>query len=62
LHHIGTLARCLLLVESGKEADLLAERGDALVDIRCLNDVALVMRAGKVVCPASAADLLDNSL
>jgi hypothetical protein len=40
----------------------LAVRGDPLVDIRCLNDVALVMRAGKVVCPASAADWLDNSL
>jgi imidazolonepropionase-like amidohydrolase len=39
-------------VEVGKEADLIAVRGDPLTDIRCLNDIAMVMRAGKIVRPS----------
>jgi imidazolonepropionase-like amidohydrolase len=36
-------------IEVGKEADLVAVRGDPLADIRCLNDVVLVVRAGQIV-------------
>ncbi|HEY2596698.1 MAG TPA: amidohydrolase family protein [Chloroflexota bacterium] len=36
-------------IEVGKEADLVACRGNPLTDIRCLNDVVMVVRAGKVV-------------
>jgi imidazolonepropionase-like amidohydrolase len=38
-------------IETGKEADLVAVRGDPLRDIRCLNEVEMVMRAGQVVTP-----------
>jgi imidazolonepropionase-like amidohydrolase len=40
-------------VQVGKEADLVAVRGDPLVDIRCLNDVVMVVRAGQVVLARS---------
>jgi imidazolonepropionase-like amidohydrolase len=40
-------------IEVGKEADLVAVRGDPLADIRCLNDVVLVVRAGQIVKDAS---------
>jgi imidazolonepropionase-like amidohydrolase len=43
---IGTLVGT---IEAGKEADLLVVRGDPSVDIRCMNDVALVVRAGQIV-------------
>jgi len=36
-------------IEVGKEADLVAVRGDPLGDIRCLNDVVAVVRAGQIV-------------
>jgi imidazolonepropionase-like amidohydrolase len=35
-------------VEVGKEADLVAVRGDPLRDIRCLNQVVMVVRAGQI--------------
>ncbi len=36
-------------VEVGKEADLVACRGNPLDDIRCLNEVVMVVRAGQIV-------------
>jgi imidazolonepropionase-like amidohydrolase len=36
-------------VEVDKEADLVAVRGDPLVNMRCLNDVVMVMRSGQIV-------------
>jgi imidazolonepropionase-like amidohydrolase len=35
-------------LEVGKVADLIAVRGDPLADLACLEDVHLVMKAGKV--------------
>jgi imidazolonepropionase-like amidohydrolase len=40
-------------VESGKEADLIAVRGNPLEDIRSLASTALVMKAGTVIPPSS---------
>jgi imidazolonepropionase-like amidohydrolase len=40
-------------VERGKEADLIAVRGNPLEDIRSLASTALVMKAGKVIPPSS---------
>jgi imidazolonepropionase-like amidohydrolase len=40
------LGKLVGTLEVGKEADLVAVRGDPLVDIRCLNDVVKVVRAG----------------
>jgi imidazolonepropionase-like amidohydrolase len=45
------LGKLVGTVEVGKEADLVAVRGDPLLNIRCLNDVAMVMRSGEVVGP-----------
>ena len=42
-------------VEVGKEADLVAVRGDPLADIRCLNEVVMVVRAGEIVKDARGA-------
>jgi imidazolonepropionase-like amidohydrolase len=39
--HLGTL-------EVGKVADLIAVRGDPIADLACLQEVHLVMKAGKV--------------
>ena len=36
-------------IEVGKEADLVAVRGDPLADIRCLSEVVMVVRAGEIV-------------
>ncbi|MCW4041422.1 MAG: amidohydrolase family protein [Candidatus Bathyarchaeota archaeon] len=40
-------------VERGKEADLIAVRGNPLEDIRSLASTALVMKGGKVIPPSS---------
>ena len=40
-------------VESVKEADLIAVRGNPLEDIRSLASTALVMKAGTVIPPSS---------
>jgi imidazolonepropionase-like amidohydrolase len=40
-------------VERGKEADLIAVRGNPLEDIRSLASIALVMKGGKVIPPSS---------
>ena len=40
-------------VERGKEADLIAVKGNPLEDIRSLASTALVMKAGKVIPPSS---------
>jgi imidazolonepropionase-like amidohydrolase len=42
------LADRLGTLETGKEADLIAVRGDPLADLACLKDVHLVMKAGRV--------------
>ena len=36
-------------IEVGKEADLVAVRGDPLADIHCLNDIVTIVRAGELV-------------
>jgi imidazolonepropionase-like amidohydrolase len=43
------LGKIVGTLEAGKEADVVAVRGDPIDDIRCLNQVAMVLRAGKVV-------------
>ena len=43
------LGKLIGTIEVGKEADLVAVRGDPVSNIRCLNDVAMVMRAGQIV-------------
>ena len=44
---VGTIAE-------GKEADLVVVRGDPSRDLRCTNDVVLVVRAGEIVGNGSA--------
>jgi len=44
-------------IEVGKEADLAACRVNPLTDIRCLNDVVMVVRAGGLVSRDGGADL-----
>jgi len=36
-------------VHEGAAADLVAVRGNALTDVRCLADVLLVVQAGRIV-------------
>jgi imidazolonepropionase-like amidohydrolase len=43
------VGRLVGTIEVGKEADLVAVRGDPLADIHCLNEVVTVVRAGEVI-------------
>jgi imidazolonepropionase-like amidohydrolase len=36
-------------IEAGKAADIIAVNGDPLTDIKAINNVVLVMKAGEVV-------------
>jgi imidazolonepropionase-like amidohydrolase len=52
----GGAAACRILdrtgtLESGKDADIIAVRGDPLADIAALRNIAFVMRAGRTIVP-----------
>jgi len=49
------LGNIVATVEVGNEADLTIVRGDPLADIRCLNEVAMVMRADQVFSAAGGS-------
>jgi imidazolonepropionase-like amidohydrolase len=65
----GNAARALGLsgeigtVRAGAAADIVAVRGNALEDVRCLADVLLVVQAGRIVrqCPAPSAECQARS-
>jgi len=47
-------------VEKGKEADLIAVKGNPLVDIRSLTSTAMVMKGGKVIPPSPRRIVRDK--